>query len=578
MQEILQKKIADALGVSPEVISITVPEVDQFGHYSTNVAMRLAKERKMAPLELARVFANTLIANNANEKMFAKVEAVKPGFINLWLSDEFLQEQFALPATNYQLQTTNSPQTVICEYASCNIAKPMHVGHLRGTIIGDALANIHDYLGYKVIRWNYIGDWGTQFGKLILAYKLWGKKEAVEKDPIGEMLQLYVRISAEAKANLQLDDQARAEFQKLESGDAENRKLLEWFKIESLLEFNKNFKRLGVTFDLEIGESFYEKELPGVAKELADKKISQPSEGAVIVSLDKFKLPPALVQKGDGASLYLTRDIANMEYRLKTYSPAKILLVVANQQALHFEQLFAVCQLMGLAGAETQHIKFGMVLGPDGKKFATREGKLIKLEDLMDEIVGKAFVVVRKNNPEMPEAEVKQIAEIVGIGALKYADLKENRNSDITFDWDRMLDLHGDSAPYLQYTGVRLLNIIRKAGRDPSEYIRMTPGRHSEQSEESRPVLPLDLEKSLMKKVLDFSDVVKLCAETYYTSHLAKYLFELAKLANGYYETVRILDDENMERKTARLMLIARVAQTIEKGLGLLGIKVPERI
>jgi arginyl-tRNA synthetase len=581
MKELLARKIAAVIGVKPEEVSISIPDLDNFGHYSTNVAMRLAKEMKRAPFELATEFARKLqeedgllrvlattsgekagMGNSANgAKMFAKVEAVKPGFINIWLSEQLLQAEFAKGSVALNV---GQEKTVIVEYAAPNIAKPMHVGHLRSTIIGDALANIHTYLGYNVVRWNYFGDWGTQFGKLITAYKLWGKKEEVEKDPIGTMLGLYVRVSSEAKTNPALEDQARAEFKKLEDGDAENRKLWEWFKDESLIEFHKMFKRLGVKFDLEIGESFYEEAMYDVLKELEQKELLIPGEeGSKIVNLDAQKLPVALIQKSDGASLYITRDIASMKHRLSRYKPAKLLYVVANQQALHFEQLFAITDLLGLKSAEKTHVKFGMVLGEDGKKFATREGKLIKLEDLLDQAVAGAYKVVAEKNKDLSEGEKQAVAEAVGIGAIKYNDLKENRNSDIVFNWEQMLDLHGDTAPYLQYTAVRLANITRKVDVKPNSDLSAVDD---------------DLKSGLVKKILDFNDVVSLCAETYYTSHLAKYLFELAKLGNQYYETHRILEDENKARQAGRLALLTSVSETIKKGLGLLGIAVPERI
>jgi arginyl-tRNA synthetase len=577
MQELLKKKIAEALGVHLEQVSITVPEVAEFGHYSTNVAMRLAKETKKAPLELAQIFATTLLAADEG-KMFSKIEAVKPGFINFWLSEKFLAEQFT---KKLEQPNVGKGEVVVVDYAACNIAKPMHVGHLRSTIIGDALANIHEYLGYKAIRWDYLGDWGTQFGKLIYAYKhpLNVAAKGITKEnldarikekPIDTLLDLYVGYheyiqGVSSNEGAEIENGARAEFKKLEDGDAENRKLWEWFKDESIVVFHKLFKRLDVKFDLEIGESFYEEAIYDVLKELGEKQLLVPGEdGSRIVNLDQFKLPVALIQKSDGASLYITRDIASMEHRLSRYKPVKLLYVVANQQALHFEQLFAIAKLLGHADkAELQHIKFGMVLGEDGKKFATREGKLIKLEDLIDEVVAKAATAVKNGNPEMNEAEVAEIAEIVGIGALKYGDLKENRNSDIIFDWERLLDLHGDTAPYLQYTAVRLMNIVRKAG---------------EQGSADTTALVLPMEVAIMKKVLDFSDIVRLCAETYYTSHLAKYLIELAKLANQYYESERILDDADAKRKGARVLLVARVSETLAQGLNLLGIQVPERI
>ena len=556
MQELLKQKIAEVLGIAAHQVAISAPEVNMFGHYSTNVAMRLAKEMKKPPFELAAEFAANLA-----DPMFAKVEAVKPGFINFWISDAFLQQQFAEGSVAPNI---GKGETVVIDYAAPNIAKPMHVGHLRSTIIGDALANIHEYVGYKTVRWNYLGDWGTQFGKLITAYKLWGKKEEIERDPIGTMLTLYVRVSEEAKTNPALDDQARAEFKKLEDGDSENRKLWEWFKDESLIEFHKMFKRLGVRFDEEIGEAFYEDALYDVVKELKEKELLVPGdEGTQIVNLDSQKLPVALIQKSDGASLYITRDIATMKHRLSRYKPAKLLYVVANQQALHFEQLFAITNLLGLTSAEKVHVKFGMVLGEDGKKFATREGKLIKLEDLLDKAVSGAYAVVAEKNKDLSEAEKRAVAEVVGIGAIKYSDLKENRNSDIQFNWEAMLDLHGDTAPYLQYTSVRLSNIARKVAVQPNKDLSAVDDA---------------LKNGLVKKILDFNDVVVLCAETYYTSHLAKYLVELAKLGNQYYEEHRILEDDNAARQTGRLALMLAVSETIKKGLGLLGIAVPERM
>ncbi len=556
MQELLKQKIAEVLGIAAHQVAISAPEVNMFGHYSTNVAMRLAKEMKKPPFELAAEFAANLA-----DPMFAKVEAVKPGFINFWISDAFLQQQFAEGSVAPNI---GKGETVVIDYAAPNIAKPMHVGHLRSTIIGDALANIHEYVGYKTVRWNYLGDWGTQFGKLITAYKLWGKKEEIERDPIGTMLTLYVRVSEEAKTNPALDDQARAEFKKLEDGDSENRKLWEWFKDESLIEFHKMFKRLGVRFDEEIGEAFYEDALYDVVKELKEKELLiTGEEGTQIVNLDSQKLPVALIQKSDGASLYITRDIATMKHRLSRYKPAKLLYVVANQQALHFEQLFAITNLLGLTSAEKVHVKFGMVLGEDGKKFATREGKLIKLEDLLYKAVSGAYAVVAEKNKDLSEAEKRAVAEVVGIGAIKYSDLKENRNSDIQFNWEAMLDLHGDTAPYLQYTSVRLSNIARKVAVQPNKDLSVVDDA---------------LKNGLIKKILDFNDVVVLCAETYYTSHLAKYLVELAKLGNQYYEEHRILEDDNAARQTGRLALMLAVSETIKKGLGLLGIAVPERM
>lgn len=549
MLKLVKEELAKTLGITGD-FDVSVPEVAQFGHYSTNVAMRLGRG------EQAGEFAKKL----GSSKMFSKVEAVKPGFINLWLSDEFLTKEFLSPVS-----PAKGLGTVVIDQCGTNIAKPMHVGHLRSTVIGAALSNIYEAVGYKAIRWNYLGDWGTQFGKLIAAYKLWGDKKEVEKAPIETLLALYVRFHDELKTNPDLDKQGQEEFRKLEEGDSENRKLWEWFKDESMLAFDKIYKRLGVKFDHNIGEEFYVEEMRPIVNELKEKGIATPSDGGVIVHLEKFNLPVALIQKSDGASLYITRDIASIRHRISKYKPEKLLYVVANEQSLHFSQLFAIANLLGIT-TEMEHIKFGMVLGEDGKKLSTREGKAIKLEEVLDTIVDKAREVVKKNNPDMSEKEQSQIAEIIGIGALKYNDLKENRVSDITFNWEHMLDLRGDSAPYLQYTVVRLLNIIRKAGAIPRNSTSDLAGVDDE------------LKTAIMKKVVDYSDIVELCAQTNLTSHLAKYLFELAKLSSQYYESVRILDDENIARRNGRLFLIYSVANTLTAGLKLLGIEVPERI
>ncbi len=545
--------------------SLDVPSLKEFGHYSTNIAMRIAKEEKKDPFKLSQHF-ETLLREADKDKMFSRVEAAGKGFINLWLSKAFLQKQLAILSKNKKAIGTEKigrGKKIIVEYCGTNIAKPMHVGHLRSTIIGAALANMHEALGYKVVRWNYIGDWGTQFGKLLAAYKLWGEKQKVEAAPIAEMLKLYVRFHDELKAKPELEKQGQKEFRKLEQGDKENRKLWQWFVAESMFEFEKIFKLLNVKFDNYRGEATYEKELPKVVKELKNSLAKQ-SEGAWIIPLDQFKLPPALIEKSDGATLYFTRDIASLHDRL-TYKPAKILYVVANQQALHFEQLFAVANLLGLNTAELVHVKFGMVLGQDGKKLATREGKVVSLMEVIEQGYDRALKIVNDKNPKLSEKEKQTVARTVSIGALKYNDLKENRNSDIQFNWDKMLDFTGDTAPYLQYTYTRMRSILVKASS-----FKLQASSLSE--------LNSELEVLLMKKLLDLSDVVKLCADTYLTSHLAKYLFELAKLGSQYYETTPILNDENVARRNARLVLISIAAETIKKGLSLLGIETSERI
>ena len=448
---------------------VFVPEHESQGHYSTNIALRLAKQEKKSPLDLARELAGK-IEKAVPPRFIEKIEAVPPGFINFWISAKTAQEEFAhvlKNLANFGQSRAGESKTVIVEYSQPNIAKKMHVGHLRTTIIGDALANVLEFSGYKVVRWNYLGDWGTQFGKLIAAYKMWGDEKTIKADPINELQKLYVRFHDELKNNPDLDKCGQEEFRKLEEGDKENRKLWEWFKKESLREFEEAYALLGIKkFDTYIGESFYEKEMQPLVARLKKAGIAKESEGALIIPLEKAGLPLALVQRSDGASLYLTRDIANLEYRLKKYKPAKILYVVANDQALHFSQLFAVATILDLEDkAELVHVKYGLVLGEEGKKLATREGRVVLSEEVLDRAMELARKTVDEKRPDLPEEKRREVAEAVGIGGLKYGMLKENRLTDIAFNWNQVLDFSGDSGPYLQYTYARLRSILRKAGQ-----------------------------------------------------------------------------------------------------------------
>ncbi|MDO8574345.1 MAG: arginine--tRNA ligase [bacterium] len=558
--KLLIKKVLKEI-TKEEIFQVEVPIREDFGHYSTNLALKLGKEKGESPMLLAQELAAKIKASPSGQ-IFDRVEAAEPGFVNFWLGEDFLRESFNnvyRARKSYGESQIGKGRKVIVEFSSPNIAKPMHVGHLRTTIIGDALANICEFLGYKVIRWNYIGDWGTQFGKLLAAYKLWGDEKKVKTNPIGELLRLYIKFSKDEKENPELQGKGQEEFRKLEAGDRENRKTWEWIKKESLREFEKVYSVLGIRFDEVVGESFFQSELNKLIDDLLKNKLAEVSEGAVILRLDQFGLSTTLLRKSDGGSLYLTRELANLKYRLKKFKPDKILYVVANQQSLHFEQLFAAAKLLGLDKAELFHVKFGLTLGEDGKKFATRDGYLIPLSDVISKVVELSYNVVSQKNPDLPEAEKRRVAEVVGIGSLKYYDLKENRLSDIVFDWERMLDLKGNSAPYLLYAYARLSGIIKKAPAGGSANYNNLEG---------------DLDFALIRKILQFPDIVAEAAETMFTSNLANYLYELASLANRFYEEVPILKDENELRRNARLSLIDMVRVVLEKGLKLLGIEV----
>lgn len=562
MKETLAQAFAKILpaGTTAE---ITVPDHEKLGHYSTNIAFRLAKETGANPTAAAETLAAKL-----REQKIPGVAAVKiaDGYINFFLSPEYLNRRLREIARDKKFGRSRigQGQTVIVEYSQPNIAKKLHAGHLRTTIIGAALANLHEWLGYRVIRWNYLGDWGTQFGKVMAAYKLWGDAAAVKTSPVRTLLDLYIRFNREAENNPELEARGQAEFKKLEDGDGENLKLWRWFRDESIRDLKKIYRRLGVSFDVWIGESFFNEEVGKIAKDLETRGFARRSEGALIVDLEKENRPPALIQKSDGASLYLTRDIANLAYRLKKYRPAKILYVVGNEQALHFEQLFLVAKIIGLPAAEYRHIKYGLVLGEDGKKLSTRAGKIVSLEGLLDEVVAAARQVVEEKNPGLSAQEKAAIAETVGLGALKYNDLKENRLSDIKFDIKKMLDFRGDSAPYLQYTYARFASILAKG--------KMGWWRRNDF------LLTEPVELSLIKKIMDFPEAVRRSGETCLTSQLALHLYELANLANRLYETLPVLKDEKKPRREARLLLIGTVNQVLKKGLGLLGIETAEKI
>lgn len=543
------------------LFDVLVPPDAAMGDYSTNIAFVAAKAAKANPRQFAQEVCDALMREGGD--MLERCEVAGPGFVNVFLKDAYLQGQLGAVG----IPAVGQGKKVIVEYSSPNIAKPMHIGHLRSTIIGDALANVYGALGYDVVRWNFIGDWGTQFGKLIAAYKRWKDDDALQAHPIGEMLRLYVKFHDELKTHPELEREGQEEFRKLEEGDAENRDIWMRFRELSLGEFDRMYSRLRVGVENAVvkGESDYEAELKPLIERLITQGLAAESEGALIVDLSVEGLAPALLRKSDGATLYLTRDLASLEDRIKEQNPAKILYVVANQQALHFEQLFAVKDKMRLGSTETVHVKFGMVLGEDGKKLATREGKVIALEEVLDEVTKRAATVVKEKNAELAGDEVQRIAGVVAVGALKYNDLRQHPYSDIVFDWDAMLDLGGNSGPYLQYTYARLSGILRNAGASQWEGAALSTLTHP-------------TERALLRHLLDFGHAVAQCAHLYALNGLALYLYELAELSNRYYEQVRVNDDDDAERKRARLALVSAVMERLEKGLALLGIDVLARI
>ncbi len=557
--------------LEPHEVEVALTRDLGHGDYTTNVALKVASKWGVPPKEAAQTLLDELKTSRVIARYAAKVELAGPGFINFTLKPEVLLHELAA-VSNGEVTPVFKGKRVIVEYSSPNIAKPMHIGHLRSTIIGQAVANIYQTLGAKVIRLNHLGDWGTQFGKLISAFKMWGSRSAVHRHPIEELLKLYVKFHEVLKEQPDLERRGQEEFKKLEEGDRKNRALWQWFRTESLREFDVLYKRLGVKFTHVTGESFYEKMLPGVVADFLKRKLAvKNTDGSVVVHLEGEGLPPALIQKSDGVSLYATRDLAAIRYRVQHYKPQAILYVVGNEQALHFEQVFAAARHAGYAPhhLELLHLKNGLVLGEDGLKLATREGKIIKLDDVLQEAVTRARAIVDKKNNKLAPKVRAQVAEVVGVGALKYNDLSQNRHTDITFNWDKMLSFEGNSGPYLQYTYVRLKSILRKA---KSAKVRV--------AKTFKPSVLTSLAQSdvqMLRLTVRYPEAVLRAARENGPHLLAQYLYELATATNSYYHDSPVLSAKEPVR-SFRLYLVSTVAGVLKHGLSVLGIGVVEQM
>ncbi|MBI2594302.1 arginine--tRNA ligase, partial [Candidatus Curtissbacteria bacterium] len=545
-------------------VEVFPPENEKFGHYSTNVALKLAKLKRKNPLLVAEEIVSKLKAKNS--KLFAKIEIAPPGFINFWIKKEVL-----IDVTKEIIQKKGgfgwgSPkkETIVIEYSSPNIAKPLGVHHLRSTIIGQALVNILRFVGYRVISLSFPGDWGTQFGLLIAGYKRWGDPQKIKKEPINEMLRLYIKFSKAAKENSELLNEGRNEFKKLEEGDKENKKLWKWFLDESLRDFERVYKLLGVKIENTIGESFYEPELKSLVEDALRRGLAQKGkDGSVVIPLPESSVPE-IIQKSDGATIYTTRELAAIRHRLKKWGAQKILYVAANQQTFHLHQVFRSAEILGFAkSGQLGHIKFGMMLGPGGKKFATREGRLIPLEDVLNEAIKRSLKSVQKLNPKLPKREKERVSKVVGIGAVKFFDLSQNRLSDIIFEWDKILNLRGSTAPYIQYSYARLKSILRK-------------GRGFKKVFDSS-LLTGEEESKILHYLAYFPEIIEDSAMRYDPNIITKYLLDLAEKANAFYETTPVLKAARPLRD-ARLTLTEAVTIILKNGLNLLGIKAPERM
>ena len=521
-------------------------------------AFSLAKVERKAPQAIA-----SEIAEKIDTAGFEKVVATGP-YINFFLdkaaiSNDILRAVISEKA-DYGQQDIGHGQNVTLDMSSPNIAKPFSVGHLRSTVIADALGHIYSKLGYKAIRINHLGDWGKQFGMLIVAYKLWGDKEAIEANPIDELLKLYVRINAEADENPELDEQARQWFKKLEDGDQEALDLWQWFRDESLVEFNRIYDKLDVSFDYFHGEAFYNDKMDEGIQILEDKNLLQESKGAQIVNLEKYDLPPALIKKSDGATLYITRDMATAMYRHRTFNFAKNIYVVGQEQSHHFKQLKAVLKEMGFDWSDDMiHVSFGLVT-KNKKKLSTRKGNIIRLEPTLDEAEARALTQIEAKNPGLENKEA--VAHAVGVGAVKFYDLKTDRDNGYDFDLEAMVSFEGETGPYVQYAYARIQSILRKAAFVPASDANYT--LHDAESWD------------IIKLLQDFPSIIQRAADKYDPSIVAKYAINLAQTFNKYYAHTRILD-ENPERDS-RLALANATGIVLKEALRLLGVDAPEKM
>ncbi|MFL5241854.1 MAG: arginine--tRNA ligase [Gemmataceae bacterium] len=593
LQELFRPVLA-GLGVDPSsYVSMIKPVQDpRYGDYQANFAMPLAKEIKKNPTVIAQtIVAGVKSAYKASggppasgetgqPLMLDPPEIAGPGFINLRFNREWLAQRVQQMAADARLGVplADPSKALVIDFSSPNVAKPMHVGHLRSTIIGDALARLFGFLGHRVVTDNHLGDWGTQFGMLLYGYKNFRDEEGLRTDPVREMVRLYLHVrklmdekddAEDAPAN-PVADAVRQETAKLHAGDPENLLLWKTFMPWCLAEINKIYNRLDIHFDHTHGESFYNPMLPEVVESLQKKGLAQDSQGAVVVFFAENE-PPALVRKKDGAFTYTTTDLATIKYRVETYDPTTVLYVVDFRQGLHFKNLFNIARRWGYDKVELEHISFGSVLGTDNKPIKTREGGGVELNHLLDEAVQRAATVCKAlqgGDTELTDKQIQDIAEVVGIGAVKYADLSQNRTSDYVFSWDKMLAMDGNTATYMQYAYTRIRGIFRKADILEHLYRNAPP----------LPKLQQPQEAGLALQLLRFEETLTAAAADYRPSVLTAYLWDLAKCYSGFYQNCPVLKAETPEIKQSRLLLCDLTGRVISKCLSLLGIRTLEQM
>ncbi len=565
LQVILNRALTQALAAAglPDAGEVSAATDARFGDYQTNAALILAKQRGENPRQLAQKIIDHLEVAEWSEPP----TVAGAGFINFRLLPAALAQHTAALLRDERLgvSTVEPRRKIVIDFGSPNVAKPMHVGHIRSTFLGDALARIASFLGHEVIRDNHIGDWGTQFGMVIYGWKHLLDRTALARDPIAELVRIYKETNELTKTDPAVRDACREELVRLQAGDAENLAIWQETVALSLQEFEAAYRLLDIHYDMQRGESFYNDRLPGVVARLCAAGLAEKSEGAICVffrDVPELAEKPCIIRKSDGGFNYATTDIATVDYRINDLGADTVWIVTGAPQQLHFREIFEIARCEGFT-ADFRHITHGSILGEDRKLMKTRSGDNVALRDLLEEALSRAEKIIAEKNPELPEAERKEIAQIIGLGAIKYADLSQYRMTDYVFSWDRMLSFQGNTAPYLQNAYVRIRSIFRKLGQDflpPNDLVFNEPA-----------------ELNLAKRLAQFAEAVPQVMNDFRPNILANYLFELANAFHAFYEACPVLKAEEPARST-RLALCELTGRTLQRGLNLLGIAVPQKM
>ena len=578
VREALRRVLTGPVGLAADspllddALAIETPR-EEHGDLTLVAAMRLTKSLKKSPRDIGKTILDALVASGELAGVVEKFDIAGPGFINLTLKKSYVESVAARCRADGRLgvEPAAHPRTAVVDFSAPNVAKPMHVGHIRSTIIGDSISRVLKLLGHNVVRDNHLGDWGTQFGMIIHGLKSKGLAAGAATLGVNEIEAVYRevndRIEAEGDAGATAQA-ARAEVVKLHTGDVENRALWQTLMNASLPELDATYARLGISFDVTLGESFYDGMLSPVVADLEAKGLARRSEGALAVFYEGEKFPPFLVEKSDGAFLYAATDLATVKYRVDRWNADWMIYVVDGRQQLHFNQLFEAARMWGYSRVKFEHPWFGSVLGEDGRPFRTRAGGTVRLSELLDEAESRAMSVVDAKTPDLAADEKRRIARVVGIGALKYADLSQNRTSDYVFSWDKMLALQGNTAPYMQYMYARVRSIFRKGGMDSSDL----------RSEGTVYKLDTPEEMKLAKSLAAFGDAVELSGEQLRPNLIAAYLYDLAGRFSAFYDKCPVLQAPDEPMRRSRLSLCDHTAAVIRLGLDLLGIEVVEQM